>query len=263
MKHISSTQNPAVKFVNQLEKDSKFRKEQQLFVLEGIKEFAVALQNDYSPEMVFIHEKSVDEIIKKFNLNDSEIYICEQKVFSKIAYREDTEIIVAVFKQKKELLKNIQIENNSMIFVLENVEKPGNLGAILRTADATSANAVILCNNQTDIYNPNVIRSSIGCFFSIKTIVCSNEECNNWLQKNSYDIYAAMPEAEKSYHENNYSNRVAFVMGTESKGLSEFWNNVNVHGIRIPMMGKIDSLNVSVSTAILAYEFRRQKNFLL
>ena len=144
---------------------------------------------------------------------------------------------------------------------MEAVEKPGNLGAILRTADAAPADAVIVCDPHTDIYNPNVVRSSIGCLFTVQTAVCSNQEALDFLKKKNIHAYAAELNAAEFYQNVDFSHPSAIIMGTEADGLSSFWLKHADSRIKIPMRGKIDSLNVSVSTAILTFEAMRQRDF--
>ncbi len=145
------------------------------------------------------------------------------------------------------------------MIILESVEKPGNLGAILRTADAAAVDAVIVCDPQTDIYNPNVVRSSVGALFTVQTAVCSSKEAMDWLDQHSIALYAAELEAAELYQNVDFSVPSAIVMGTEAEGLTNSWLNYATKRIKIPMRGKIDSLNVSVSTAVLTFEAMRQR----
>ena len=164
-------------------------------------------------------------------------------------------------KPKQHALSDLKLSDNPFIIILESVEKPGNLGAILRTADAASIDAVVVCNPSTDLYNPNVIRSSVGGLFTVQTAVCTSSEAINWLREKGIASYAAELEAADFYQDVDFTTPSAIVMGTEADGLTEMWlNNANKR-IKIPMRGEIDSLNVSVSTAVLTFEAMRQRGF--
>lgn len=258
---ITSLQNPAVKNIVRLSKSNE-RKEQQLFVMEGARELSLALQSDYRVEAVYLcremfaHSKYpglLDLLPEKIVFDISPV------VFGKIAYREKSDGIVALARPKLHRLSDVHLSDHPFIILLESVEKPGNLGAVLRTADAAAVDAVILCDPQTDLYNPNVIRSSVGGLFTVQTAVCSSEEALAWLQKQEINIYAAELQATEFYQHIDYRKPSAIVMGTEADGLTEFWLRNATKRIKIPMRGKIDSLNVSVSTAILTFEAMRQR----
>jgi RNA methyltransferase, TrmH family len=258
---ITSVQNPKVKLVSLLQANSKTRKENNAFIVEGKKEFDLAIRSGYQPLNVFICEKLFgNHPLNKFS--KYQLDLVSENVYQKMAFRGTTEGIIAVFQKKDLLLQNIRLKENAIVLVLEGVEKPGNLGAILRTADAAGIDAVVVCDTQTDFFNPNVIRSSIGCFFSVQSAICSNEDCLKWLNSNNIKYYSASLDATKYYHEQNLKESCAFVMGTESNGLSSFWQLNKENLIKIPMLGKIDSLNVSVSAAILCYEAQRQRKFI-
>ncbi|MEI9920697.1 MAG: RNA methyltransferase [Bacteroidota bacterium] len=184
-----------------------------------------------------------------------------QEVFNKIAIREDSANVVAVAEMKTHNLSDIKTDGTPLFLILESVEKPGNLGAILRTADAAGVNAVIICDPQTDIYNPNVIRSSIGCLFTQPVAIASSNETIAWLHKHSFAIWCTYLPASKPYHEIDYTKAGAIVMGTEATGLSPEWVKVASSNIIIPMQGKADSMNVSTSAAVVVFEARRQRGF--
>ena len=207
------------------------------------------------------------EIVSIETLNDifsestaqSEVLEVSSKVYAQIAYRETSGLIVwakPVFKKLDEL----KIRDNPLILVLESVEKPGNLGAILRTADAAGVDAVIVCDQQTDLYNPNVVRSSIGCIFSVQTVVTSSSDAIKWMQASNVDIYCAALSASKPYSEIDFKGSAAIVMGSESSGLSDIWLKSSTQNIIIPMHGMADSMNVSVSTAVIVFEAMRQRS---
>jgi TrmH family RNA methyltransferase len=182
-------------------------------------------------------------------------------VFDKIAVRENSGGVLAVAEQKTHRLDEIKLKPNPLVLILESVEKPGNLGAILRTADAAGVDAVIICDPQTDFYNPNVIRSSIGCLFTVQTASASSEETLRWLKQNNINIYCTYLKASQSYHLIDYKVPCAIVMGTEATGLSDAWVGASTANIIIPMQGEIDSMNVSTATAVVVFEAKRQRNF--
>lgn len=260
---ITSLQNSSVKNIAKLSK-SKERREQQLFVIEGARELSLALQSKYEIETVYVCRELFDktkypEVLHA--LASQIVFDISATVFEKIAYRENSDGIVALARPKTHQLSDIHLSENPFLIFLESVEKPGNLGAILRTADAAAADAVIVCDPLTDLYNPNVIRSGVGTLFTVQTAVCTSEEALDWLQEHEIAIYAAELQAAEFYQNIDFSSPSAIVMGTEADGLTGFWLNHATKRIKIPMRGKIDSLNVSVSTAILTFEAMRQRGF--
>ena len=263
METITSLQNPKVKHILQLQEKSRERKRQGLFVVEGEREILLALEGGYSLALLFVCtqlkplaervEQNLSEAVKLFDLS--------KPVFDKLAYRENSDGLIAVVEAKPNRLETVKLSDNPFIVVLESVEKPGNLGAILRTADAAQADAVVVCDPLCDVYNPNAIRSSVGCLFTTQVAVSTSEEVLAWLQQHGIVAYAAELKASQWYHETDMSKACAVVMGTEADGLSDFWLQNADARIKIPMRGKIDSLNVSVSTAVLTFEAMRQRGF--
>lgn len=263
MERISSLQNSRIKNIVKLSK-AKERKAQNLFILEGARELMLALSAGYIVDSVFIcpelfektdYPRVLDTVAGNLQ------YGVSQQVFEKIAYREGSDGLITLAKPKSHTLDDLRLNDNPFIIILEAVEKPGNLGAILRSADAAQVDAVIICDPLTDIYNPNAIRSSVGCIFTVPTAVCSSEEARMWLKKNKIKSYAAELKASNWYHEEDYTQPSAIIMGTEADGLTSFWLDNADRRIKIPMRGKIDSLNVSVSTAIITFEAMRQRGF--
>lgn len=258
---ITSPQNQSIKNIVKLAK-SKERKEQQLFVIEGARELSLALQSNYTIESAYVCREMFEKT--KYpdvlsSIEDKNIFDISSEIFGKIAYRENSDGIIAVAKPKLHTLENLRLSKNPFVIILEAVEKPGNLGAILRTADAAAAAAVIVCDLQTDLYNPNVVRSSVGGIFTVQTAVCTSEEALAWLQANKIASYAAELQAAEFYQNIDFRTPSAIVMGTEAEGLTGFWLKNATKRIKIPMRGKIDSLNVSVSTAVLTFEATRQR----
>lgn len=259
MKHIeriTSLQNERVKNLVKLQKSSE-RKKQNLILIEGWREIKQAIDKGFQIEAFYLNEEKDKDV----NLLSGKIYQLALPVFEKVAYRENTEGVIAVARPEFFSFDTLKLRENPLLIVLESVEKPGNLGAVLRTAEAAAVDAVIVCDPLTDIYNPNVIRSSLGCVFSVPIVACSNRDAIQYLKKKNIRTYAAELNASKRYDLSDYSQPAAIVLGTESTGLSEEWINAADEKIIIPMLGSHDSLNVSVSAAILTYEALRQRNF--
>jgi TrmH family RNA methyltransferase len=258
---ITSTQNPKIKSLLALEKPRERRK-QQLFVIEGKKEISMALEAGYKIGNLFFCDEliSVSEIPN--DLKDDKLLIpVSKEVFDKIAVRESTGGMIAVAEMRLHSLDQIQLRDNPLLLILEGVEKPGNLGAILRTADAANVDAVIICDPQTDFYNPNVIRSSLGCVFTKQVASATSEETIAWLKKKDIAIYCTYLKASQPYHQIDYTKPCAIVMGTEATGLTDVWVSNALSTIIIPMLGKIDSMNVSTAAAVVVFEAKRQRNF--
>lgn len=260
---ITSLQNPAIKNIVKLSK-SRERLGQQLFVIEGARELSLALQSEYRVETLYVCPALFDKTKYPEVLNalpEAALLEISQAVFAKIAYRENSDGIVALAKPKTHSLSDIRLSDNPFVIILEAVEKPGNLGAVLRTADAAAVDAVIICDPQTDLYNPNVIRSGVGGLFTVQTAVCTSEEALVWLSTNGISTFAAELQAADFYQDTDFRQPSAIVMGTEADGLSAFWLKNATKRVKIPMRGEIDSLNVSVSTAIITFEAMRQRGF--
>jgi TrmH family RNA methyltransferase len=158
-------------------------------------------------------------------------------------------------------LNQLRLSKNPLLLILESVEKPGNLGAVLRTADAAGVDAVIICDPHTDFYNPNVIRSSVGCVFTNQIASATSEETINWLKENNIKIFSTYLKASAPYHETDFTKPCAIILGTEATGLSDLWVKKSDATIIIPMQGKIDSMNVSTAAAVVVFEARRQRGF--
>src|SRR5882762_8135579 len=256
---ITSTHNPKIKSLLALEKPRERRK-QQLFIIEGKKEIALALEAGYRIGNLFYCVDLFPETdLKSLGVDDKFLVPVTQEVFDKIAIRENSGGVIAVAEMKAHRLDEIKLSTNPLVLILESVEKPGNLGAILRTADAAGVDAVIICDPQTDFYNPNVIRSSVGCVFTNQLGAVSSDEAIAWLKKNKIKIFCTSLQASRPYHQIDFTQPCAIVMGTEATGLSETWTNNSDANIIIPMQGKIDSMNVSNATAVVVFEAMRQR----
>jgi TrmH family RNA methyltransferase len=259
MKQITSVQNPFIKSLIQLQEKAKARKQSGSFLIEGMREIELAIKGNYEIETIlFLPELVSNNQITKLTDNPIEI---TKEVYQKLAYRDTTEGILAVAKTKSLQLADLQLSENPLILVMEAIEKPGNIGAVLRTCDAAKIDAVIIANPKTDLYNPNIVRSSVGCLFTNQIATGSTEEVIDYLIQKNINFYSATLQNSTSYHTQNYTLPTALVVGTEATGLSELWRKKATQNIIIPMQGEIDSMNVSVAAAILIFEAKRQRGF--
>lgn len=258
---ITSGQNPKIKSLLALQQKSSERRKSSLFVVEGLRELGHCINAGLQVESIFFCPKILNAPVPSIPSDsiDVRMYEVSEDVYSKIAYRSGTEGIVAVVRQRPLSLANLAKKDAPLYVILESVEKPGNLGAVLRSADAAGVDAVIVCDPLTDLYNPNLIRSSIGAIFSVPCVACSSEECIAFLKDNGIKILTAQLQDSKLYYDTDMTCGTAIVMGTEATGLTDVWRQAADAHIRIPMLGKLDSLNVSVSAAILMYEAVRQR----
>lgn len=260
---ISSTTNPKIKQVIALQK-ARTRKQTQSFLVEGGKEIDMAIAAGYQV-MQLLWCASLDSAgwCHKWLANglpETALIPITEVVFEKIAYRDQKDGLVAVVAQERKTLDSLTLSDNPLLLVVEAVEKPGNLGAILRTADGMGADGVIICDPHTDLYNPNVIRSSVGCFFTVPLAMTDNATCHKWLHDKGIAAVASAITASQYHYQTPLSGPIALLMGTEATGLSDFWLERADIQIKIPMLGVNDSLNVSVATGIVAYEALRQRS---
>ena len=252
---ITSVQNARIKHVVALQQKSSLRREEGLFVVEGQREIEHCMACGYEISELFV----LDTLDYTGSLPATRV---SPQVYEKMAYRGSTEGIIVVARCKDHSLNSLLLPSSTppLIVVLESVEKPGNLGAILRTAEAAGVDAVIVCDPLTDLYNPNLIRASIGGVFCVPTAVCTSQECIAFLKERGVRILTAQLQDSYEYYDYDMRQATAIVMGTESTGLTSQWREAADAHIRIPMLGRLDSLNVSVSAAILMYEAVRQRN---
>ena len=257
---ITSTQNPKIKYAVKL-RENKERHKSGLIIIEGFRELSLALESNVKIDTLFYCSQFASEAnIFPPSVDKNIIIKTSEKIFKKIAYREHPDGFLAIAHTPFCSLKNIKLSPRPIVIIIEAIEKPGNLGAILRSADAAGADAVIMADPKTDIYNPNVIRASQGTVFTNQITTAYPEEIKTWLQKNKIISFAATPSAKKIYTTADYKKPCAILVGTEDTGLSDFWLENATEKIKIKMRGKIDSLNVSVSTAIILFEAIRQRN---
>ena len=263
IKEISSVQNPFIKHLIQIKEKSRERKKTGLFLIEGQREIGLALKGNYDLETILYYPDviSKDEVIDLTGSN-TELIEISKEVYQRLAHRDKTEGILALAKSKSHELKDLKLRSkNLLILVAEAPEKPGNIGAILRTADAANIDAVIIANPKSDLYNPNIIRSSVGCVFTNQIAMGNTTDIIQFLNKNKVNIYCAALQSSKLYTTQDYTKPTAIVVGTEATGLSDEWLEHSTQNIVIPMQGEIDSMNVSVAAGILIFEAKKQRNF--
>ncbi|EID75271.1 TrmH family RNA methyltransferase [Imtechella halotolerans] len=265
-KEISSTQNPLIKQLVQLTEKSRERRKNNLFVIEGVREISLALQGGYSIETLCIAPDICTDAHRSKLLTtvspSTEVIFISTEVYQKIAYRTTTEGVIAIANAKTQGLSSLSFnKKNPLILIAEAPEKPGNIGALLRTADAAALDAVIIANPLTDLYNPNIIRSSVGCVFTNQIATGTTQEIISWLKQQEIATYCAALSASVPYHSVDFTQASAIVVGTEATGLSETWLEHSTQNIIIPMQGAIDSMNVSVAAAIITFEAKRQRGF--
>lgn len=286
IERITSAQNRKVKELLTLVEKSKARSAAGLFVVEGQRELGHCLDAGFIPETLFIcgevmavqnnavngaktghlaenieGKDGLDALIAKAEALNPRLGVVQIPAFlyEKVAYRGSTEGIIAEVHSVPRSLEDLRLGERPLVMVLESVEKPGNLGAVLRSADAAGADAVIVCDPLTDIWNPNLIRSSVGAVFSVPVAVCTSADAIAFLKKRGIRILTAQLQDSEWYYDTDMTGATALVMGTESTGLTQAWRDSADAHIKIPMLGRLDSLNVSVSAAVLLYEAVRQR----
>ncbi|WP_072401809.1 TrmH family RNA methyltransferase [Flaviramulus basaltis] len=263
MKEITSTQNTYIKQLVQLKEKSRERKKSGLFLIEGIREVTLAIKGGFELETIlFYPELFSEQQLSNLTLSDISTIEISKDVYEKLAYRETTEGILAVAKSKNHDINDLEFNTKiPLVLIAEAPEKPGNIGAILRTADAANVDAVIIANPKTDLYNPNIIRSSVGCVFTNTIATGNTNEIIEFLKSKNINIYCAALQASVEYHTQDFTKPTAIIVGTEATGLSDEWLKNSTQNIIIPMQGEIDSMNVSVAAGILIFEAKRQRDF--
>jgi TrmH family RNA methyltransferase len=260
---ITSRDNPRVKMAAKL-RDRRGRREQGRIIIDGIREIGRALDAGVEFIEAFVCETSVSDegksLRRRLARTGCDIILVNQSVLEKIAFGDRSDGIVAVAKPPLMDLTGLTVQDQMLVGVLENVEKPGNVGAVLRSADAAGISAVIVADAGTDLYNPNSIRASAGTIFSMPLVACSSEEALAWLRQHAFHMFATHVDGAVDYTSVSYSGRTAIVLGSEAQGLSNFWRGDDVMSVQLPMRGIADSLNVSVTAAVLFYEALRQRD---
>ena len=296
---VTSAQNRKVKTLLALQEKARLRKEMGLFVVEGRRELGHCVRAGFEIDTLFycpeiagcsgIHlpetsfgpppsklgspplamprvarfpgsESPNLDMLQTILENAGQIVEVPRELYEKIAYRGGTEGMIAEVKVKERTLEGLEMKEKPLVVVLEGVEKPGNIGAVLRSADAAGADAVLICDPLTDLYNPNLIRASIGAVFTVQVVCCSSEEAIKWLKDNKINVYTAQLQDSSWYYDTDMTGGTAIVVGTEATGLTDGWRKAADGHIRIPMLGELDSLNASVSAAILLFEAVRPRN---
>ncbi len=262
IKHITSVQNAAIKRLLQLQDKSRSRKKEGGFIIEGLREVALAFAGGYTIAEVYVCEEvlgsdALEALQAK--LPQAQFTSLSLDVYEKVAYRAGTEGVIAFAKAKTHTLQELSLSDNPLLLIAEAPEKPGNIGALLRTADAAGVDAVIIANPRTDLYNPNIIRSSVGGVFTVQIATASTAEVLSFLKSKSIPLYSAILQDAVAYDSQDYKSATAIAVGTEAVGLSDAWRTASTKNIIIPMRGSIDSMNVSVAAGILIFEARRQR----
>lgn len=262
---LSSLQNPKIKETLAL-RDRKERDQSGLFLIEGYRELLRAVNSGRKIKRLFYCKsfflgENENALIEQIAKQDAELYPCAEKVFSKLSYRDRPDGLLAVAPQKHVSLLELKasLKKNPFLIVAEAIEKPGNLGTILRSADASGVDGVIVADRCTDIHNPNVVRSSVGTLFTIPVVEAKGEEVLTFLKSNGIAIVAATPHATEEFTKVDFTIPLAIVVGTEQVGLSKKWMEAADIQVRIPMLGVADSLNVATATTLLLYEVLRQR----
>lgn len=262
---ITSIKNPLIKKITAYQAKSKERKADNVVLIEGKKELELAVSAKiHFTKILFCPEILSYEQLRAMvgeQIDTAEVYEVSEEVFSKISYRETTGGLYIIGEIAEKKLSDLKVTDNSLFIILEAVEKPGNLGAICRIGDAAQVDGIIICDPHTDVYNPNSVRSSLGCVFSNNVVSTDYESTIKWLRENNITSYAAELRASEFYHKYDYRGRTALVFGTEATGLTDKWIDNADHRIKIPMLGVIDSLNVSTSVSAMVFEVLRQRNF--
>lgn len=254
---ITSLQNQRIKHIVRLRDDKRQRRENGLMLVEGYDEIRLALSAGYKPRTLL---SAPDLATRQIDGVDAESITVSRAVFEKISYRENPDGWLAVFTIPHTSLNDLELSQSPLVIVAESVEKPGNLGAILRTADAAHVDALLVSDPRVDLWNPNVVRASRGAVFSVPVVECDNVSAWEWLKTKAIRVLAATPSANTLYSDVDLHEPVAIAVGTEDEGLTAFWMSNADLQVKIPMMGKVNSLNVSVSTALIVYEAVRQRN---
>ncbi|KDN54996.1 TrmH family RNA methyltransferase [Flavobacterium seoulense] len=261
MKQITSIQNPFIKSLVLLQEKAKNRKQTGTFLIEGLREISLAVKGKYEIETLLFFPEICSENEARKLAPSAELIEINKDVFQKLSYRDTTEGILAVAKSKSLQLSDLKLSETPLILVAEAPEKPGNIGALLRTADAANLDAVIIANPKSDLYNPNIVRSSVGCLFTNQIATASTSEIISFLKERNINFYCATLQNSTSYHTQDFTQPTALVVGTEATGLTQEWRDAATQNIIIPMQGEIDSMNVSVAAAILIFEAKRQRGF--
>jgi len=254
---ITSLQNTTVKYIVKLREDKRQRQKDGVMLVEGHDELVLALSSGLKPQSLLTAPELVSRSIE---IPSADLTTVTRAVFEKISYRDNPDGWLGIFPVPKISLAELKLSASPLVIVAESVEKPGNLGAILRTADAAHVDALLVCDPRVDLWNPNVVRASRGAVFTVPTVEVDSSTALTWLKSKGMRVLAATPSAEVLYTAINLKQPIAIAVGTEDEGLTDFWMQNADLKVKIPMMGKINSLNVSIATALITYEVVRQRN---
>lgn len=253
---ITSPQNPRVKYITRLRASRRQRQRDGMMLVEGWDEIRLAISAGHRPHTLL----AAPELTKRsFDGREAEILTVSRAVFQKLSHRENPDGWLAIFAMPRAELEDLPLGDTPLLIVAEALEKPGNLGGILRTADAAGVDAVLVCDPHVDLYGPNVVRASRGAIFTVPTVRVSTEQALEFLMRRGLKILAATPNANSSYSDVDLRGPLAVAVGTEDQGLSEAWLRPASISVRIPMTGKVNSLNVSIATAVIIFEALRQR----
>lgn len=263
MRTITSSHNSTLKEARKL-MERRHRDQTDRFLIEGYRELLRAQSARFPIETLFICPSlflgiNEEELIEGYEKQGVEIISCIEKTFRMLSYRDRPDGLIAIAEQRHLTLDDLPKKASPLYLIAESIEKPGNLGTILRSADAAGADGVIVCDRCTDLFNPNVVRASVGTLFTVPVVEAAGEEALQWLQDNQIAIVAATPSAQKNYTEVDLTRGVAIAVGTEQFGLSRQWMEQASIQVKIPMHGVADSLNVAMATTLLLYEVVRQR----
>jgi TrmH family RNA methyltransferase len=261
---ITSTANPRVKAAAKL-RNSRERAAQNRFAINGLREIGRALEGKIKVQEFFVCEELCDRadckpLVTRLEKSGATRFDVLPSVYAVLAYGDREDGIIAVAEMASRKVDDLHFAENPLLAVIEGVEKPGNLGAVLRSADGAGLAAVIVADGGSDLYNPNVIRASMGTVFTLPVCVAANAEIIAWLRKHKLAIYAARVDGSVEYTACDFTAPCAIVLGSESEGLSDAWRGDDIQPIRLPMHGVADSLNLSTAAAVLFYEARRQRS---
>jgi RNA methyltransferase, TrmH family len=262
--HITSTTNPRVKAAAKL-RDRSGRNDQGRIIIDGVREISLAIASGievaelfYFPELC--HGEAHTDLLAAASAAKASLLEVTPQVMEKLAYGQRVESVVAVAATPRRTLADLRLDKSALVAVVEGVEKPGNLGAILRTADAAGVSALIVADGGTDLYNPNAIRASLGAIFTVPVATAASAATLDWLRQNQFRILAARVDASTDYTAADYRGPTALLLGSEAHGLSDLWQDADITPIRLPLLGRIDSLNLSATAAVLFYEALRQRS---
>lgn len=253
MKLISSANNKLIKEVNKLSKNSSYRKKTNRFIVEGLREVKLCIESDYKVDHLLCSD---EKLYHDFSI--AKKYFIQKEIMNMITYR-DTSQILAIVTKKESTLENYIHNENNFVLVLEKPEKPGNIGAILRSCDALGFSDVFISDTKTELYNPNTIRASMGALFRLNIYEDTKSGIINFLKKNNFKIFGSLIESSKNIDEIDFNSKCAVIMGTEADSISSEYIKQSNECFKIPMTGNVDSLNLSVSTGIILYEVMNQR----